>query len=102
MACAKHFIAYEQDHFRLVDDSIDWGFNITESMSSNLDDETVRHVISQYNTTVILIGIRCMSFTFGKSPKLFQKELLYGLHTIGLSRMVLGLALRQSCVPTTK
>lgn len=44
MACAKHYIAYEQDHFRLVDDSATWGFNISEPISANLDDQTLHEL----------------------------------------------------------
>ncbi|KAF2765109.1 putative beta-glucosidase 1 precursor [Teratosphaeria nubilosa] len=44
MTSAKHYIAYEQDHFRVVDDSTGYGFNITASVSSNLDDETLHEL----------------------------------------------------------
>lgn len=44
MANAKHFLAYEQDHFRLVEDSLTYGFNISEPMSSNVDDQTLHEL----------------------------------------------------------
>ncbi|KAK5125213.1 hypothetical protein LTR85_000889 [Meristemomyces frigidus] len=44
MTSAKHYIGYEQEHFRLVADSETWGFNIDESGSANLDDETMHEL----------------------------------------------------------
>ena len=44
MASAKHFIAYEQEHFRLVGDSEGYGFNISEPNSANLDDVTMHEL----------------------------------------------------------
>ncbi|KAJ9622322.1 hypothetical protein H2203_006540 [Taxawa tesnikishii (nom. ined.)] len=45
MACAKHYIAYEQDHFRLRTDSVGYGFNnVTNSVSSNVDDKTMHEL----------------------------------------------------------
>ncbi|CAK3742701.1 glycoside hydrolase family 3 [Lecanosticta acicola] len=44
MACGKHYIMNEQDHFRLVPDSSSYGFNISEPFSSNLDDETLHEL----------------------------------------------------------
>ena len=34
----------EQDHFRLVPDSKNFGFNISEPYSANLDDETLHEL----------------------------------------------------------
>ncbi|EME46677.1 glycoside hydrolase family 3 protein [Dothistroma septosporum NZE10] len=44
MACGKHYIMNEQDHFRLVPDSTAYGFNISEPLSANLDDETLHEL----------------------------------------------------------
>ncbi|KAG6001288.1 hypothetical protein E4U21_004525 [Claviceps maximensis] len=41
VACAKHYIANEQEHFRGADEAVADGFNITESISSNIDDKTM-------------------------------------------------------------
>ncbi|TAQ87860.1 hypothetical protein B7494_g3820 [Chlorociboria aeruginascens] len=41
IACAKHFIGNEQEHFRQVPEAIGYGYNITEALSSNLDDTTM-------------------------------------------------------------
>lgn len=44
MTSAKHFIAYEQEHFRLVSDATTFGFNISDSNSANLDDVTMHEM----------------------------------------------------------
>lgn len=44
MTSAKHYIAYEQEHFRQLSDAITYGFNITESGSANLDDVTMHEL----------------------------------------------------------
>ncbi|KAI1810752.1 glycoside hydrolase family 3 protein [Poronia punctata] len=41
IAVAKHFILNEQEHFRQVGESVDRGYNISETLSSNLDDKTM-------------------------------------------------------------
>ncbi|KAI1122690.1 glycoside hydrolase family 3 protein [Nemania abortiva] len=44
IACAKHFILNEQEHFRQVGESQDRGYNITETLSSNLDDKALHEL----------------------------------------------------------
>lgn len=44
MTSAKHFIAYEQEHFRQMSDALTYGFNISETMSANLDDITMHEM----------------------------------------------------------
>jgi len=34
----KHYIANEQEHFRQAGEAFGYGFNITESISANIDD----------------------------------------------------------------
>nr|OQO20788.1 hypothetical protein B0A51_11194 [Rachicladosporium sp. CCFEE 5018] len=43
-ACAKHFIAQEQEHFRQTPEARTYGFNITEPGSSNIDDQTLHEL----------------------------------------------------------
>lgn len=45
MASAKHYIAYEQEHFRELSDAESYGFNISEPDSANLDDETMHELV---------------------------------------------------------
>lgn len=44
VATMKHYLAYEQEHFRLVSEATANGFNISESLSSNVDDRTMHEL----------------------------------------------------------
>ncbi|KAK3672828.1 hypothetical protein LTR78_007181 [Recurvomyces mirabilis] len=44
MTSAKHYIAYEQEHFRQTSDAESFGFNISEPDSANLDDVTMHEL----------------------------------------------------------
>jgi beta-glucosidase len=44
IACTKHYIANEQEHFRQVGESTGRGYNITETLSSNIDDKTMHEL----------------------------------------------------------
>ncbi|KAL9100005.1 MAG: hypothetical protein Q9163_004571 [Psora crenata] len=44
IACAKHFIGNEQEHFRQEPEARLYGYNITESLSSNIDDATMHEL----------------------------------------------------------
>ena len=44
MACAKHFIGNEQEHFRQQGEAAGFGFNISDSLSSNIDDVTMHEL----------------------------------------------------------
>jgi beta-glucosidase len=44
IACTKHFIANEQERFRQAGEAQGYGFNITESLSSNIDDKTMHEM----------------------------------------------------------
>lgn len=44
IACTKHFIVNEQEHFRQVGEANGYGFDITEALSSNVDDVTMHEL----------------------------------------------------------
>ncbi|KAK5072030.1 hypothetical protein LTR64_004192 [Lithohypha guttulata] len=44
IACTKHYIVNEQEHFRQAPEARGYGFNITESLSSNVDDKTMHEL----------------------------------------------------------
>jgi beta-glucosidase-like glycosyl hydrolase len=44
IACAKHFIGNEQENFRQVGEAQGYGHNITETLSSNIDDRTMHEL----------------------------------------------------------
>lgn len=44
IACAKHFIGNEQEHFRQAPEAAGYGYNISESVSSNIDDKALHEL----------------------------------------------------------
>lgn len=48
IACAKHFVGNEQEIFRQAPEAQDYGFNISEASSSNIDDKTMHELYMWY------------------------------------------------------
>lgn len=48
MACAKHYIANEQEHFRQAPEAAGYGTTIGDSLSSNIDDVTMHETYLWY------------------------------------------------------
>lgn len=48
VACAKHYIGNEQEHFRMAGEASGYGFNISQSASSNIDDKTMHELYLWY------------------------------------------------------
>ena len=48
MACAKHYIANEQEHFRQAPEAAGFGATIGDSLSSNIDDVTMHETYLWY------------------------------------------------------
>ncbi|PYI28771.1 BETA-glucosidase precursor [Aspergillus indologenus CBS 114.80] len=44
VATAKHYILNEQEHFRQVAEAAGYGFNISDTVSSNVDDKTIHEM----------------------------------------------------------
>lgn len=44
IACAKHYIMNEEEHFRQVPEAQGYGFNISGTLSSNIDDRTMHEL----------------------------------------------------------
>ena len=44
IACAKHFIGNEQEHFRQVPEAAGFGYTISDAISSNVDDVTMHEL----------------------------------------------------------
>jgi beta-glucosidase len=44
IACTKHYIGNEQEHFRQAPEAIGYGYDITDSLSSNIDDITLHEL----------------------------------------------------------
>lgn len=59
IACAKHLIANEQERFRQAPEAQGYGFNISESSSSNVDDITMHEMYLWY----VLYPFECTFIT---------------------------------------
>jgi len=44
IACTKHYILNEQEHFRQAPESRNWGWDIAQSYSANVDDKTMHEL----------------------------------------------------------
>lgn len=44
IACAKHYILNEEEHFRQVPEAQGYGFNISGTLSSNINDKTMHEL----------------------------------------------------------
>lgn len=44
IASGKHYIGNEQEHFRQAPEAAGFGFNINDSLSSNIDDATMHEL----------------------------------------------------------
>ena len=59
MACAKHYIGNEQEHFRQAPEASGFGYNINESVSSNIDDQTMHELYLWYVSWGLTFNERC-------------------------------------------
>ncbi|KAI9050093.1 hypothetical protein LZ554_006236 [Drepanopeziza brunnea f. sp. 'monogermtubi'] len=57
IACAKHFIANEQEHFRQAPEAVGFGYNITEAISSNVDDVTMHELYAWPFADAVRAGV---------------------------------------------
>jgi len=48
IACAKHYIGNEQEHFRQAPEATGYGYKINEASSSNIDDATMHELYLWY------------------------------------------------------
>lgn len=86
IACAKHYILNEQEHFRLLGEAKGYGYNITASASSNVDDRTMHELYLWYDYLL---------------PRYLSGE-IYQLMFKGHLQTQCAPGLDQSCAPTTK
>ncbi|CAL3964776.1 hypothetical protein PZA11_002296 [Diplocarpon coronariae] len=57
VACAKHFIGNEQEHFRQQPEATGYGFNISESLSSNIDDVAMHELYAWPFADAVRAGV---------------------------------------------
>ena len=85
IATTKHFIANEQEHFRQVGESQGNGWNITEALSSNIDDKTMHEVYLwpfadavRAGTGAIMCSYNQINNSYGCANSYTQNHLLKG------------------------
>lgn len=74
IACAKHYIGNEQEHFRQGPEAAGFGFTISDSLSSNIDDVTLHELYLWYNSNEYL-GHTVMLIFSGHSRTLSEPVL---------------------------
>lgn len=111
VACTKHYIANEQEHFRQAGEARGYGFNITQSLSSNIDDKTMHEMYLwpfadavRAGTGSIMCSYQQINNSYGCSNAYTQNYLLkqeldfqgfilsdWGAHHSGVSDALAGL-----------
>jgi beta-glucosidase len=66
IATAKHFIANEQEHFRQSGEARGYGFNITESLSSNIDDKTLHELYNWPFQDAVKAGVGAVMCSYNQ------------------------------------
>ncbi|KAI1869671.1 uncharacterized protein JN550_005652 [Neoarthrinium moseri] len=82
IACAKHYIANEQEHFRQVGESVGRGFNISGTLSSNIDDKTMHELYLWPFVDVVKAGVGSIMCSYNQVNNSYacqNSKLLNGL-----------------------
>ncbi|WYZ41029.1 hypothetical protein EsH8_IV_001370 [Colletotrichum jinshuiense] len=82
IACAKHFVGNEQEHFRQAPEAIGYGYNITESLSSNIDDKTMHELYMWPFADAIRAGVGSIMCSYNQVNNSYgcqNSKLLNGL-----------------------
>lgn len=77
IACAKHYIANEQEHFRQVPESAGYGSIISDALSSNIDDVTMHELYLWY-----IYGYHIRLLTMLTIPRPFADAVRAGVGSI--------------------
>lgn len=57
VATAKHYLVNEEEHFRQVPEAIGYGYNITDTLSENLDDKTLHELYAWPFADAVRAGV---------------------------------------------
>lgn len=66
IATAKHVVANEQEHFREVSESSENGYNISDSLSSNVDDKTMHELYMWPFADAIRAGVGAVMCSYNQ------------------------------------
>ncbi|KAF5582297.1 beta-glucosidase [Fusarium pseudoanthophilum] len=82
IACAKHYIANEQEHFRQSGEVQSRKYNISESLSSNLDDKTMHELYAWPFADAVRAGVGSVMCSYNQINNSYgcqNSKLLNGL-----------------------
>ncbi|KAI9836146.1 MAG: hypothetical protein M1837_003455 [Sclerophora amabilis] len=81
IACAKHYIANEQEHFRQAPEANTWGFeNVTESLSSNIDDTTMHELYLWPFADAVRAGVGAIMCSYNQINNSYGCQNSYALN----------------------
>ncbi|CAL8576254.1 hypothetical protein XPA_002144 [Xanthoria parietina] len=80
IACAKHFIVNEQEHFRQAGEAVGYGYNITDSLSSNVDDVTMHETYLWPFADAVRAGVGSIMCSYNQINNSYGCENSYTLN----------------------
>ncbi len=80
IACGKHYIGNEQEHFRQVAEADGlYGYNISNSASSNIDDRTLHELYLWPFADAVRAGVGSIMCSYNQVSTKFPCNLVYPL-----------------------
>jgi beta-glucosidase len=95
IACAKHFIGNEQEHFRQAPEAVGYGYHINESSSSNIDDKTLHELYAWPFADAVRAGVGSFMCSYNQINNSYgcqNSKLLNGIlkHELGFQGFVMS------------
>ena len=91
IACAKHYIANEQEHFRQAPEAQGYGYNISEASSSNIDDATMHELYLWPFADAVRAGVGSIMCSYNQINNSYGCQNSYGEYNLGVFRHSSGL-----------
>ncbi|PWY72425.1 hypothetical protein BO70DRAFT_297934 [Aspergillus heteromorphus CBS 117.55] len=82
VATAKHFIGYEQEHFREAPEAQGYGYNITESGSANIDDKTMHELYLWPFADAVRAGVGAIMCSYNQINNSYACQNSYALNKL--------------------
>lgn len=82
VATAKHFIGNEQEHFRQVSEAEGYGFDITETVSSNIDDKTMHEMYMWPFADAVRAGVGAFMCSYNQVNNSYACQNSYMLNNL--------------------
>jgi len=93
IACAKHFVDSEQEHFRQETEASGYGYNISASVSSNIDDVTIHELYMWPFADAVRAGVGAVMCSYNQVNNNYACQNSYILNQLhsGISGALAGL-----------